>query len=142
MSSYGTYDVNKLIVTYGVLHLTGWSDTSYLNISYNNDWWVNKSGANGEVASVKSNRLDGNVIFTLLQTANDNDILSGFLLTDFASNAPLPLLIKDLRGSTMFECAQSRIIKPADTGFSVDPQDRAWTVFCPRLIPFIGGNDA
>jgi len=140
MADSKTFNSSDLIVVFGALHLTGFSDGSYIEITYNNPWWTHKAGADGEVASVRSNRLDANVKFTLLQTSMDNDALMAFLLSDFTANTPLPLLIKDLNGLTLFECAKARIDKVPDTAYSTDPTDREWNIFCPRLIPFVGGN--
>lgn len=135
-----TFNSSDLIVTFGTLHITGFSDGSYVEISYNNPWWTHKSGADGEVASIRSNRLDANVKIKLLQTSTDNDALSAFLLSDFAANVPQPLLIKDLNGLALYECAKARIDKVPDIAYGTDVQDREWNIFCPRLLSFVGGN--
>lgn len=139
-AQYGTFNATKLIVTFGTLDVVGFSDGEYLTPVYNNPWWTHKAGAYGEVASVRSNKLDATVKLTLLQTSKNNNVMMSFLLSDFAANIPLPLLIRDLDGFTMFEAAQARIDHVPDSPFGTDVQDRVWNIFCPRLIPFVGGN--
>ena len=140
MLAQRTYSVNELIVVYGGSRLTGWADGEFMTVNYDDDVFKYTNGADGEVARVKSKKLMATVTLRFLQTSPSNDLLSAYLIADMAANLPLPFIAKDLNGNTIMFCAQASVVKFADSSYGTENVNREWTIKCPILLGFLGGN--
>lgn len=83
------------------------------------------------------------VMITLNQTSNSNDIFSGLYEEMRQTKNPSKLfsvMIKDLNGRSLYECAQAFIGKRPTAAFSNSMQNRDWTLLCPNMRQNSGGN--
>lgn len=83
------------------------------------------------------------VMLTLNQTSESNDVFSS-LYEEFrqAKNASkfFGVLVKDLNGRSLYECAQAFIGKRPTAAFANTMQNREWTLICANMRQFSGGN--
>lgn len=136
-----TFDPKSLIITIGRAVISGYADGEFLSIIADNQQFTKVTGADGFTTRVKSNNYGGTMTLTLSQTSPSNDILSGFLNLDRISNlGVLPILIKDLSGTTTLFSAQGWIQQFPDVTFSNEISNRAWTLDLVDIDIFIGGN--
>lgn len=78
---------------------------------------------------------------TLKQSSPSNDVLSGFMAIDEATNAGVvPVLIKDLSGNSIYFGAQAWINQYANSTFGKDISDRQWTLTLAEADIFVGSN--
>jgi len=140
MGDQRTFSSADLIVTYGGDPISGWIDGEYLSVSYDADRFNETEGVDGEVARVKNNKTMATIIVRLLQTSPSNDVLTGYHLADVASNIPLPFIVKDLNGTTIFTGVKTTIKKIADFSFGAEATTREWTLKAASLVGFLGGN--
>lgn len=90
---------------------------------------------------INNNSYDYSVELTLKQTSLTNDALCALEQADKLSNAgKLPILIKDLNGTTLFACAQAWIAKGPDPDYGDSLSTRTWRFDTGIAENFVGGN--
>lgn len=136
-----TYDPKKIIITFGVLTISGFPEGTFVQINPNGNAFEKSRGADGTVDRINKNAFDYQVNITLKQTALANELLSGLLAADQISNAGvLDLTIKDLNGTTLFLAPQAWIAKAPDTEFSDALSNREWMFETGPGAFLIGSN--
>ena len=136
-----TYDPKQVQVIFGGVPIGGFADGTFINIMRSNDAFTKHSGADGDLTRVKQNDSSGEATITLAQSSASNDYLSGVALADEASNdGVLPLLIKDLSGTSTFVSGFAWIRKTPDASFGKDIENREWVLDIADLATFVGGN--
>jgi hypothetical protein len=136
-----TYDPKKVIVTFGPLIMTGYAEGTFITISRNGDLFESVRGSDGGVDRVNKNAGDFTVTLTLKQTSLSNDGLSLAVETDLRTNAGvLPLVVKDLRGTSLFVAGQAWIAKDPDDENSDSLSSREWRFSTGVATKFTGGN--
>ena len=94
-----TYDPKQVIITVGGVPMSGFSDGTFLEIDRNEPTWNMVVGADGLVTRGKTNNFSGTMTLTLKQSSPSNDVLSGFMAIEEASNGVVfPILVKALCG--------------------------------------------
>lgn len=137
-----TYDPNSILVTFGTTIITGFAAGTFVKIMRNGAAFEKVKGACGDVDRINRNANDFKVELTLKQSSPVNAILSGLLLADQISNAgTLPLLIKDLNGTTLFAAMQAWIEKDPDAEFADKLSDRVWSFETGMAANLVGGNN-
>ena len=131
MSDVRTYASDRVAVTFGVHSLKGMADGI-----------TSQAGADGEVARSMSADKRCKVTVTLQQTSQSNTVLSALHDADIASGggAPLPLLIKDLRGDTLFMASAAWIVKKPNSEFGKEAGSREWVFETAKAVYSVGGN--
>lgn len=149
--SFKTYDPKKLKITLGPdptgaigIHVvTGFAKDTFVKIGRISDSVLSEVGASGEVARALNADHRGAMELTLIQTSLTNDFLSLMLALDENTGAgAVPLLVKDLRGNTVYAAKNCWIKKPADSEFAQAIQSRAWSFETDELEVFVGGEAA
>lgn len=136
-----TYDPKQVIVTFGVVIVTGYAEGTFIAIAQSGDSFEKQKGADGGVDRVNKNASDYAVTLTLKQTSLTNDALSALSIVDKLSNAgKLPLIVKDLRGTSLFFAEQAWIAKEPDPENSDSMSSREWRFDTGIAKQFIGGN--
>lgn len=136
-----TYDPKAVVITIGGVPMSGFSDGTFLEISRDAQAFTKVVGADGTTTRVKSNNTGGTMTVTLKQSSPSNDVLSAFAQADALSNAGVvPILVKDLSGNSVYFSATGWIQKIADSTFSADVSDRAWTLDLADVDIFVGSN--
>lgn len=143
MSDVLTYNPKKNIIIYGAKQLTGFAENDMITIKPLGDGMQIFSGADGEVGRSIDPNSTYEVTVSLATSSKSNDYLSnGFNKDRKTGNNMLPLIIKDLSGSTLFFAKQAWIknFPESKRGRKIGNQD--WTFNTGQVDdPIIGGND-
>lgn len=136
-----TYDPKQVSVIVGGKIMSGFSDTTFIKASRNEQAFNLKVGVDGEGTRAKSNNLSGKLEITLMQSSESNDDLSGFAAADELANAGVvPVLINDKSGRTVLQATTMWIQKYADVEFAKEASTRTWILETDQFIIFEGGN--
>ncbi|WP_301893830.1 phage structural protein [Mitsuokella multacida] len=143
MSDVLTYNPKKNIIIYGAKELTGFAEDDMITIKPLGDGMQIFSGADGEVARSIDPNSTFEVTVSLATSSKSNDYLSACFNKDRKTGKyMLPLIIKDLSGSTLFFAKQAWIknFPESKRGRKISNQD--WTFNTGQVDdPIIGGND-
>ncbi len=137
-----TFDPKQVVVSVGGVPLSGFTDGTFLEITADTQQFTKVTGADGYVTRVKSNDYGAVMTLTLAQTSPSNDVLSGIFNLDKTINGGIvPILIKDLSGTTVIFSATGWIQQFPDISFSNEISDRAWIFDLANVDMFLGGNE-
>lgn len=137
----GTYDPNKIVITFGSLIITGYADGSFLTIDRANDSFGLVIGSSGEQGRSRSNDRSAVATVKLLQTSLANDALSLILQADELNGSGInPFMVKDLRGTTLILAKDAWIIKPPTQDFDRTVGSREWNIQLAEALIFSGGD--
>lgn len=143
MTDVLTYNPKKNIIIYGAKQLTGFAEDDMITIKPLGDGMQIFSGADGEVGRSIDPNSTYEVTVSLATSSKSNDYLSNCFNKDRKTgNNMLPLIIKDLSGSTLFFAKQAWIknFPESKRGRKISNQD--WTFNTGQVDdPIIGGND-
>jgi hypothetical protein len=140
MSVY-TYDPASVVCTIGGVPISGFSEGTFIEIDRDEPTWNKVVGADGLVTRGKTNNFSGTLTLTLKQSSPSNDVLSGFMAVDEATNTGVfPMLIKDLSGNSIYFSESSWVTQYANSTFGKDISDRQWIISCAQLDAFVGSN--
>lgn len=143
MSDVLTYNPKKNIIIYGAKQLTGFAEDDMITIKPLGDGMQIFSGADGEVGRSIDPNSTYEVTVSLATSSKSNDyLLNCFNKDRKTGNNMLPLIIKDLSGSTLFFAKQAWIknFPESKRGRKISNQD--WTFNTGQVDdPIIGGND-
>lgn len=135
------FDPKKVIATYGPVVIGGVADGTFINVGRREDSVELQVGAYGDALFIIKNDKSGQISIILLQSSLTNDLLSGLTLTQEAGlTGPLPLVIKDLSGNSIFFAREVMIAKPAEAGYGTAGENREWNFLAGSLKTLVGGN--
>lgn len=136
-----TFDPKSVIIAIGGVPMSGFADGTFLEITADTQQFTKVIGADGYATRVKTNNYGGVMTLTLSQSSPSNDVLSALLTADRVSNAGVvPILIKDLSGTTIIFSASGWIQQFPDVAFGNTINNRAWSFDLAEMDMFIGGN--
>lgn len=139
--SVRTFDPKSVIIAIGGVPMSGFADGTFLEITADTQQFTKVIGADGYATRVKTNNYGGVMTLTLSQSSPSNDVLSALLNADRVSNAGVvPILIKDLSGTTIIFSATGWIQQFPDTSFGNAINNRAWAFDLAEMDVLIGGN--
>ncbi len=137
-----TYDPSEVVLSVGGAELSGFTDGAFIKISRDEDAFTKTVGADGQVSRAKNANRSGSITITLKQTSPSNQILHGFAKLDEMGNAGLvPVLVKDLLGTTLASSAGAWIKKVSDVEMGKEISDREWILDCETIELEVGGNN-
>jgi hypothetical protein len=140
MSNLGTFDFRKVSIIFGIAKLTGFAEEA-ITIKEKNPAFNSDGGADGHVDRVKNNNNSLIINLSLRATSPTNDILSAIHAADRIGNVPLPMLIKDRSGNTMFAAKQAWIVNFAEVKMGNNVVSKDWEIHTGSdYSPFVGGN--
>ncbi len=137
-----TYDPKKVMVVFGVRQITGFAEDSMITVSPHGDGAQVYVGCDSEVARSVDPDATYEVKMHLAQTSNCNEYLSTIYNRDRKEgDGVLPLLIKDLAGTTLFAATEAFIknIPEWQRGKNIGANE--WSFGTGNVdFPIIGGN--
>lgn len=137
-----SYDPKSVVISVGGVPISGFADGTFLEVTADTQQFTKSVGADGFTTRVKSNNYGGVMTITLAQSSPSNDVLSGFLALDRALNAGVvPVLVKDMSGSTLFFAGTAWIQQFPDVVFGNEINTRAWILDLADMEIFVGGNN-
>ncbi len=143
MGAMKQYDPAKVIVIVGPIMVSGFADGTFISAEKNVDTFSLVVGAGGEATRVRSQNNSGKVTLTLLQTSETNALLAAMHEADRllpAGAGVVPILIKDVFGTTVVGATKAWISKPPKVEFGKDTGTREWTIESNDIEIFAGGN--
>jgi hypothetical protein len=138
------YDPDQVSFILGNINIAdGWADGEAIRYEHNTPAFTKVVGTRGQVARSKSLDKSGTFTITLLQTADENDLLSLLLNTD--RNAPngagvVPLTLLDRQGRLEITAQEAWISDPPKPVFSRGAEAREWKIDVADATRFDGGN--
>jgi len=136
-----TFDPKSVVISVGGVPMSGFADGTFLEITADNQQFSKVVGADGFTTRVKSNNYGAVMTLTLSQSSPSNDVLSAFLQLDrLSNNGVVPILIKDMSGTTVVFSATGWIQQFPDMAFGSEINNRAWAIDLADIDIFIGGN--
>jgi len=141
-SEVRTYDPKQVIVTFGVLAISGYMDGTFISIEPEGDAFEKHKGADGSIDRVNKNSYSYAVTLTLKQTAPANVSLAALKYADQASNKGiLPLTIKDFSGTALFTANSAWIRHEPNVGYGDSMESREWIFDTGLAVSTPGGNN-
>jgi len=124
-----SYDPKKVIVTFGGVPISGYTDGDFIEVSPNDaDGFKKQVGADGEVGRSQSSDDTHNVTITLMQSSMSNQHFSATRAADKLSGKTiLPLSITDLNGASLQFWPEAWIKGDPTWGFGKEMKERQWT---------------
>lgn len=136
-----TFDPKSVIIAVGGVPLSGYADGTFLEVAADNQQFSKTTGADGFTTRVKSNNNGATATVTLAQSSPSNDYLSGLAAADrLTSTGIVPILIKDLSGSTIIFAGTCWIQQIPDASFGNEINNRSWVFDMAEADVFLGGN--
>lgn len=123
--------------------LSGYTDGTFVNITREIPASSLTVGGSYHNARVIRGNTASTVTLSLLQTSEDNDILSWLLAKDVEvrdDRGLFEMTIKDNTGRSLYYSDQAFIGNEPDRTFSTTADSRDWTIQCVNLQSFTGGN--
>lgn len=139
--AYSGSDVS--VYVNGILIRGGLADGEFLRIEQDTDDFTDVVGTDGEVTRSKSNDRRATATLILMQSSDDNDLLSQ--LSNLDRNSPGgagvgSFQVRDQSGRARYNAAACWISKPPSVSFGREAAPREWTIRIAKLERVDGGN--
>jgi len=122
-----TYNPKEVTIACGSHVVTGIADDSFVSIEANGEGITKKVGCDGEIVRAVSPDNTFKVKISLLQTSESNAFFSNMADVDRENGEGLfPVLIKDLKGGTVFNTEAAWVTKKATLARGKDTNNREW----------------
>tara|TARA_R110000822_G_scaffold15369_10_gene52999 strand:+ start:1254 stop:1682 length:429 start_codon:yes stop_codon:yes gene_type:complete len=140
--SLGTYAPGEVSINVAGHIVSGYTESSFVDIEFGNDRITMEKGADGEVARVITEDDSAMITIRLQQTSPSNDVFSALFDADIITKAGAFVIgVKDNLGSTTFLCDAAWITKLPSVSFSNGIEQREWAIQCGSLkAAHVGGN--
>ena len=125
----GTYFCKDVLIAMGNHIVSGYADDNFVNYEKNGDGTTTKVGCDGEV--VRSIDPDRSYIvkLSLLHTSRTNAFLqSKYEQDQIDGTGFFPVMIKDLRGTVLFQSDYGWVAKPANRSFGKVAPNTDWEI--------------
>ena len=138
----GTYAAEKVVVTVGGVIITGFADGDFITAKYDEDRYIKKIGADGEVGRSRTASRAGTIEIVVSATSKANDELSA--LFNFAQiggiDPPVPIAVADLSGRALCLASKAWVKTAPDMKFSKEIAENTWVMDAADLTFTFGGN--
>lgn len=136
-----TYDPKQIIVNFLGITITGFAEDSFVEVDYDEDAFIKKTGAGGEVARTRNQNKGGSVKVTLMQSSPTNDLLSAAAILDRKAGTGVGALqVKDGLGTSLHSAAEAWIKKVPASPYAKALGEREWVFDCAELEHFVGSS--
>tara|TARA_R110000787_G_scaffold129434_1_gene241257 strand:- start:151 stop:579 length:429 start_codon:yes stop_codon:yes gene_type:complete len=141
MQLIGTFDFRDLIVNFGGINITGYAEGDAVEVSEENDAFNSVSGADGYVDRVKNNSNFLNITLRIRQTSPTNQLLSAAHNADRLAGVVLPILIKDVSGTTLITASAAWVTRHPSITYGNEAKEREWSIKTGSVYAInLGGN--
>lgn len=140
--SLGTYAPSEVSISVAGHIVSGYTETSFVDIEFSNDRITMEKGADGEVARVINADDSAMITIRLQQTSPSNDVFSLLFDADIISKSgAFPIGVTDNSGNSKFASDAAWFTQLPSVSFSNGIEQREWTIQCGSLkAVHIGGN--
>ncbi len=135
-----TFDPAEVSVIIGGFSIGGFADsTTAIEIVKDDDLVNLTQGTDGDSIFVVTRKTSGTLTVRLLQSSASNEVLSGIAnAIELGAAVPVPILVNDNTGSSIYAAAKAMPIKIPDSAFGNENNDREWSFRCADLRAFVG----
>lgn len=131
MTNLHSYNPNEVKCSLGTFPIHGFSDDSFIEISYSGDGTTTKRGADGEITRSIDPSTEYKVTITLMQSSSCNFDLQNLFDYDQKSGKGIgPFIMKDLWGRELFTAPFAWVVKPASNKKGKASDTREWEIDC------------
>jgi len=142
------YSPNEITVVLtradGFSHVVGgYSEDAMISVEPSAEALTLYTSADNKSTLLFNSNNSATVMITLNQTSASNDIFSALyeeMRQSKNASKLFSVMIKDLNGRSMYECAQAFIGKRPNASYANSMQNRDWTLLCPDMRQNSGGN--
>lgn len=135
-----TFDPKLVVLNFAGVTFVQLAKGTFIEVDYDSDAFSDDVAATGEVVRIASADLRGTVKATLDMGSPTNDALSNLAITDRLTGlATGPMLLKDVRGTSLFTAATAWIKKIPAKPFATENAHNVWEIRCAVLRAFVGG---
>ena len=140
--TFATYDPKEVHLILDGIPVTGFADGTFIKVTFDENQWNKKTGADGHTARAKSNNYAGTVTATLMGTSSGNDVLNALWQRDRRNNTgKVDMLVRDMQGRTVWSSKHAWVQKMPDQTYGKEVENREWVLDCANLVGAAGGND-
>lgn len=136
---HGTYDPEKVIITFDKAILTGFTDGDFITAKYDEERYYKVKGTDGEVGRSRNPSRAGMVEVVLMSTSPVNKELSDLLTVSKVSKVA-PISVQDLSGNSLVFASKSWIKLAPDFVRGMEVGEITWTFDCADLEMYYGGT--
>ncbi|MDC7234576.1 MAG: DUF3277 family protein [Spirochaetales bacterium] len=136
------YDPKAVVMTFCGVPVTGYAKGSFIKVEPAEDSFKKYVGADGETSRTRVADETVNVTLNLSQTSPSNAVLSAQHKLDRKSGTGKgPLMIKDLKGTTLVYAKNAWIRKMATADFGDEINAKEWAFDTGKAEYVNGGNE-
>lgn len=130
------YSAAGVIVIVGGVIVTGFGDGDFITASYDEDRYMAKSGADGEIGIAENASMLGTIEITTSSTSNANAFLSKLFNLGVRTNKfrTVPVRVTDLAGNSVINASQSWLKTAPDFTFGKEVGERVWVLAAADLV--------
>lgn len=122
-----TYNPKEVMISVGGCIVSGYAEDSFVTIEPNAQGTQKIVGCDGEIARALDPDNTYKVRIALLQTSDANSYLQSMRDLDYATGEGMfPIIVKDLRGGTLFQAEQAWVTRSSGRVFGRTNQNREW----------------
>lgn len=124
------YSAADVIVVVGDVIVTGFGEGDFITASYEEDRFMHKAGADGEVGIAKNPNRMGSIEITVSSTSRANAELSDlFNLGSLGDNLVIvPVRVTDLSSNAIISASRCWLGVTPDFTFGKEITERTWTI--------------
>ena len=137
----GVFLPHEFAAIIGAHTITGWSDDVFATLRQLTPNVNDSEGASGETGIIIANSSKFELDLNILQTSNDNFILSNLHKASIVTGVTYPLRLEDPFGKTLGVSGSTLFRQYPDASFNKNGVETyTWTLFIPHLEIVVGGN--
>lgn len=136
------YSASRVIVIVGGVIVTGFGEGDFITATYDEDRYMTKAGADGEVGVAENTNMMGTVEITVSSTSAANGQLSELFNLGIRGSKfkTVPVRVTDLSGNSVIEASNAWIKTPPDFTYGKEITERVWTLGVADLVYDFGRN--
>ncbi len=135
------FDPKQVKVIVGTHSVSGYAEGTFIECRRNEDSFNLNVGSDGQGVRIKSSNKSGQFELTLQQSSDSNQVLSALAQTDELTSAgTFPVTVEDLSGTSLYIAETAWIMKPADSAFGIEDNNRVWIFESDNIVMNVGGN--
>jgi hypothetical protein len=130
-----TYDPQTVVITVGNVIVSGFTDGDFVTVSYDEERYNVKAGADGEVARAKNANRMGTFEITLSATSAANAELSSIFNLEMLGGADVvvPVSVQDLSGTSQAFASKCWLKQAPEFTRGKEVADSVWTISAADL---------
>lgn len=131
-----TYDPQTVIIAVGGVIVSGFGDGDFVTVSYDEDRYMSKAGADGEVARAKNANRMGTFEITLSSTSQANAELSAIFNLEMLGgiDVVVPISVADLSGRALAFASKCWIKNAPEFTRGKEVADSVWRYQAADLV--------